>query len=491
MNHLTAQRGATKVIALVLILCSVCQKGSFSFGIPTSLPLPTAVSAAQAAVVVRIVSFTTSPGYSPPLPNRSMVIGGKVIQFYSGVDAMYEADTLNPPGTYQLDVEETLKGRCPKSLSLSLPAILSDYYDNQRFNVKVGTQALLLLRLNAQNEWECVDPTLPLVPLANVTGTSQPDVVSVLLDSLENTEASQRQIYTFLLRDSVGPQVVIGLARYVDDPNVKVQDNVLYCLAQNQQIAAIPRIEALAEQTAGEQIGLICPMALESYKDTPEARPLLNRLLFCPEYFTRLHTMFALDHLADRTSIPYLMLALRDPDTQNIIPQSAYGLLHQLNPSLGLAYGSDYFAQHHAVEMQKLDAWWSNRLLGKQLKPGEHPDVPAILPATPALLDPLLFVPDIVTRRAAVARLAHIGDASCIPYLILALQDPDAQQPDVSVAYVAYKTLHRLIPALGPALGSDAFAADHDAATQPIYEWWTDELMGKHLMGKHLTAQNP
>ena len=92
-----------------------------------------------------------------------------------------------------------------------------------------------------------------------------------------------------------------------------------------------------------------------------------------------------------------------------------------------------------------------------------------------------MFIPDVATRRAAAARLAQVGDAGSIPYLILALQDPDTQQPDVNVSYVAYKALHRLIPSLGPAEGSDAYAAERAAATQPIYDWWQDELLGKHL----------
>ncbi|MGI4791413.1 MAG: hypothetical protein ACRYFS_21505 [Janthinobacterium lividum] len=48
------------------------------------------------------------------------------------------------------------------------------------------------------------------------------------------------------------------------------------------------------------------------------------------------------------------------------------------------------------------------------------------------------------------------------------------------MSYVAYKTLHRLIPSLGTARDSGSFTANHDAATQPLYDWWRDELLGKH-----------
>ena len=190
----------------------------------------------------------------------------------------------------------------------------------------------------------------------------------------------------------------------------------------------------------------------------------------------RLNATFALDHLADKTSIPYLMLALRDPDTQNVIPPSAYGMLHKLIPALGPAQGSGYFAIHRAAEDQHLNAWWSDELNGKHLKPQDKPASTEDTPDDPVRLNTLLFVPYAATRQAAIAKLETRADAASIPYLVLALQDPDS-----SVAYGAYKTLHRLIPSLGTAEGNGAFVASRAAEIQPIYDWWRDELLGKHL----------
>ena len=70
------------------------------------------------------------------------------------------------------------------------------------------------------------------------------------------------------------------------------------------------------------------------------------------------------------------------------------------------------------------------------------------------------------------------------PYLILALQDPDPNQDDKNVSYVAYKTLDRLIPSIGTAQSSDRYFSDRSDATQPIYDWWQDELNGKHVTTK-------
>ena len=395
---------------------------------------------------------------------------------YSGTAALYATDTLNPAGTYELEVEQTLKGHSSKIIHLNSPTILSIYYDTVNFHLGAGTRVLLILRTNKQGEWEAVDPTVPLIPLPSGLSGTYSDVASLLLGALPVADSNLRQVYTYFLRSTVNPQVVIGLTDYINDPNIAIQDNVLRCLANNQQLGAIPRIKALAEKAQAKGVSVTCTASLESYKDTPDAKPLLEPLLFCPEYFSRFHTMLALDHLVDHNSIPYLMLAIRDPDEQNFISQSAYGLLHELIPILGEAYGNDYFAQHRAVETKKISAWWSDELLGKHLKPGEHPAIPAQLPNTPALLNPLLFLPDTPTRRAVADKLARLGDKSSIPYLVLALQDPDTE-----VAFTAYKTLHRLIPSLGNPVDRTAFAASPTEASQPVYDWWRDELLGKHL----------
>jgi hypothetical protein len=67
------------------------------------------------------------------------------------------------------------------------------------------------------------------------------------------------------------------------------------------------------------------------------------------------------------------------------------------------------------------------------------------------------------------------ADRTSVPYLVLALQDPDPV-----VSYGAYALLHRLLKALGPSRTRPEFEANRDAETQPIYAWWQDELAGLH-----------
>ncbi|HVX86003.1 MAG TPA: hypothetical protein VH253_14565, partial [Phycisphaerae bacterium] len=70
--------------------------------------------------------------------------------------------------------------------------------------------------------------------------------------------------------------------------------------------------------------------------------------------------------------------------------------------------------------------------------------------------------------------LRPIADASSIPYLIQALDKDDSQH---RVSYVAYATLHRLIPqdALPPLVIVPQFQKNKAQEIQAIKDWWTHE----------------
>jgi len=473
------------LLAQVMILVGSSIVNVLAFAMPATIPLTDAVRGADTIAVVRLDQYIPDPDKLSP--NDTFEDKTGIHRVYTGMAMEVFVSTLQQPGQYTFQVLQTLKGKNGNKIQIHLPYILSTYYGHAKLTLPIGGQFLLFLKRTNQKEVIAEDGTVPLIPghvlsasqLASIQGNNLfPTVIQSMLLSLDNDQI--RIANTYLLRTVVDPVIVLGLAKYLDDPNESVRDNVLFCLATNQQVIAIPRIAALDAKLQARGRSAQSTMALPSFR-TPEAIPYLNPLLFFSAYYARLNAMFAVDHLADHTSIPYLMLAIRDPDEQGIIPQSAYGMLHKLVPTLGEAFGNNYFAQHRAAETKKLFAWWSDELLGKHLKPGEHPAIPTELPNTPALLNPLLFIPDTPTRRAVADKLARLGDKISIPYLILALQDPDPQQDAGNVSYIAYKTLHRLIPALGPPETSTKFAASPESAKQPIYQWWQDELLGKHL----------
>jgi hypothetical protein len=465
------------IFFFAVLLTGICQK-LHAFGMPSSKPLPQTIAQSQ---IIALVSLTAY--HSDISPTNSMAASSAPIGAVG--TAIFTDHPMKPAGQYTFRVISALKGSVSASLSVHLPYVLGLYYPGSGFSIQNGSKFILFLNTNSNGQLTPTDATTPFVPLEeNATPSKtrsndiEESVYALMLASCRDAKFRETESYFF--RNLSGSFIVAGLTPYIDDLNFHTRDNVLACMANNQQVAAIPRISMLDQEMEARGGEAEAASAFRSYQN-PEALPYLNPLLFSSSYYLRLTAIEGIDNIAGRSSIPYLMLAVRDPDRQGIIQQSAYGMLHQLIPSLGEAYGSGYFAQHRATETKRLYAWWSDELLGKHLKPGEHPAIPAELPSMPTLLNPLLFIPDTATRRAVVDKLARLGDKSSIPYLVLALQDPDAQAPDVNVSYVSYKTLHRLIPALGPAEASGKFDANPEAAKQPIYHWWQEELLGKHL----------
>jgi HEAT repeat protein len=451
----------------VLLLTNIGEKAS-AFAMPPSKPLSQTIAQSQIVVVVSLVKYQSEKSLIQSKDQEPPPTGA------TGSDTLTNMP-MKPAGRYVLHVIKCIKGTAPPTLHVDLPYILVYYYGVADLPIQNGSKLILFLQAGADGNLTPTDATVPFVPLTDEAaasgshlGSAEENVFSLMLASCSS--AKIRQANTYLLRNTVNPSIVAGLFPYINDPDSDTRGYVLTCMAANQQVSAIPRIAALEEQGSGSDA-----VTALGHFETPQALLYLNPLLFSSAYYVRLNAIFSIDNLADHTSLPYLMLAIRDPDYQNVIPQSAYGILHHLNPALGEAFGNDYFAQHRAAETKKLYAWWSDELLGKHLKPGEHPAIPAIIPDTPAQLNPLLFIPDAATRQAVAAKLAQSGNASSIPYLVLALQDPDSE-----VAFSAYKTLHRLIPALGSPRSLADFTASPAAISQPIYDWWRDELLGKH-----------
>lgn len=459
-------------ILFAILLTSICQK-AYAFGMPRSIPLPQTIAQSQAIAFASLTAYQPDVSPTNPTDTSTTPIGAVGPSIFTSRPA-------KPAGRYTFHIIALLKGTCPSVLNVHLPYILSLYYRGSGLSIETGRKFILFLNTSPNGQITPTDVTTPLVPIADSVTLSkdyysnvEENVYALMLASCQDVKS--RETESYLLRTVISPSIVAGLFPYIDDINLHTRDNVLTCMAANQQVIAIPRIDALNHIMEPGGGVAESATALSRYQNA-EALQYLNPLLFSSDYYIRLNAIDGIDNLAKRSSVPYLMLALRDPDHQNVIPANSYGMLHQIIPSLGVESESSYFIQRRAVETKKLFAWWSDELLGKHLKPGEHPAIPAELPNTPALLNPLLFIPDAPTRRAAADKLAHLGDKSSIPYFVLALQDPDT-----AVAFTAYKTLHRLIPALGSPESRATFEAGPDATSQPVYEWWRDELLGKHL----------
>lgn len=395
---------------------------------------------------------------------------------------MLAFDSVKAPGAYEFKVIHIIKGQLDTHLSIDLPYVFSYNYGEywkSRPNIAVGGDFLLLLQRNG-TVYSPTASKLPLIPIPLDASTGNDNDITMQVANLllpSGPEPSLQLADSYLLRTLTDPQLVVKLIPYLGAPNIYVRDNVLACLAANQQVAVIPRIVQLSASPEFHNHPSNSVPALQSFV-VPDSIPYLNPLLFNADYDIRTHAMYALYKIADRSSIPYLILALRDPDPQQNISGGAYVALRRLIPALGryVPETGAEFSHNFNTEIRPINAWWNDELSGKHLKPEDKPAATVDIPDDPAHLDTLLFVPYAATRQAAMTKLETLADAASVPYLALALQDPDS-----GVAYGAYKTLHRLIPTLGTAKDKAVFGANRAGESQPIYDWWKDELLGKHL----------
>lgn len=82
-----------------------------------------------------------------------------------------------------------------------------------------------------------------------------------------------------------------------------------------------------------------------------------------------------------------------------------------------------------------------------------------------------LFMRSQYTRRAAIHAFNKLADQSSVPYLIIALRDPQGD-----VAYGVHRVLARLVPALGPTLPRETFDASRDKIADAGVAWWVKHL---------------
>lgn len=329
------------------------------------------VGSTKADIVLRPIPL-------PTVIHQSEVIATARIKSYQQIVAKTPLSTLSAvsrlrgPGTYTFEILHVIKGRSENILKAHLPEVNSWSYNLTPVNVNVGDTVLIFIKRNTKDSLIAVDPTLPFIKLhqtsknvkADNLASTESAVLDVVLQSFFDPVLRRANLY--ILRTMVHPRMKSSIAKYADDPDLWTRDAALYGLAINQEVSVIPKISKVAikilEQGEGE--GAESVSALEKFT-TPKAVPYLNKLLFSPATDVRLMTMFALDNLADRSSIPYLMLALKDPDI--VVAGKAYFILHQLLPALSPAKLNPYFEDNREEATCVLYAWWADEMAGKHI----------------------------------------------------------------------------------------------------------------------------
>ena len=356
--------------ALIAAICLT--EPVLAFKVTASHPLSEAIGQAQIIVVARVITYTPDAEAvrAQAEQRRNRGSGPRILD----ADGLVNAVSLQSAGQYKVQIIQSVKGeeKVGDILQLNLPQISAHYYNYAHFQVLPGNRVLLLLQQTGQS-LSPVDPTLPLLKLSGTARPSQGDasavsvshtVVSLLLASLHDTEL--RKSHAYLLRDVADPLIPPALIPYQEDPDLNTRDSVLFCLATNQVVTAIPRIAQLERSLHQENSGSEAVAALQAYTK-PEAASYLNPLLLEQPSQVRLNASFALRVVADQKSVPYLFLALKDPDATTAY--SAYLTLHRLLPTLGFPRSSPEFEKNRDQALQPLYEWWEDELSGKHPAP--------------------------------------------------------------------------------------------------------------------------
>jgi len=352
------------IIALLLTLCSGVAFGAtlqepvqIGQDLLPSLPLAKTVTGAKLIVVARLVKIVSKPshhGTSKPASKEATIDAGR----------------------YSVDVVFTLKGHFEHRLNISIAETSFFGYNDVPFSVIPGKLLLLFLVPSVhpsvdEGQWAAEDANVPLTPLrsnfdavtaGSVNTTVLTRIVGILLDTM--SDSLLRKANTLLLENMIDPRLPRALIPYLNDANRNTRVSICTALATNQVVEAIPSIVRLEKEMMSGASGRNCIFALQFYK-TRAALPLLNPLLFDASEYTRRNAVGALRDIGDKSSIPYLMLALRDP--QDDIAYNAYATLNRLLPRLGNLKTTIEFDAHRILLCAPYYAWWRRELLGEHL----------------------------------------------------------------------------------------------------------------------------
>jgi hypothetical protein len=447
-------------------------------------------------VVCKIVSFTPDKDATAPDPNPlPLRIGIPQMQslqpcicqpIYPGIRPFNFTHRIQGPGTYVIEDVHLIKGTFTDT-QVSLPAIAFPNFVGEDTPPAAGDYILLLMKRDIDTGFpRPTDRQLSLILLSDAsgaqtmlsetgasTGDPRKDVIRLLEASA--AEPGRRQPDSYWLKDEFDDTIPKSLAPYIDDPNLETRANVLHAMLINQQAYCIPRAVSLEHlgTDSGKRTHTNDIDAFDTLQ-SPDAVQYLNPLIWDSYVFIRSRAMQALARLGDASSIPYLVLAARDPDVYNRVGSQSAFRLRQLIPDL--AIGPADVSPAPIPTVAQIDAWWQDELGGKHTV-GSLPKLQQARQAG-STNDPgyaQLWVGDNKHREKTINAVTRSAGIDAVPYLMLGLLDPDDK-----VSYKAYATLQILLKLQGIVPTEQVYGASRSLYTQPIFAWWSDELLGKH-----------
>ena len=295
-------------------------------------------------------------------------------------------------------------------------------------------------------------------PSATLTGGCYSRTISFMFFAMADSRCGE--MAASFLDDVYDPKLIEKAKPFLGNGSLILRGKVLAFLAHNQDISVIPLVRRSQEEAEAPGESLFAPGGLADYV-VPSALPLLNQTLFSTSWQVRLNAETSIIRLHRPSSIPYLMVALYDPERQNIVAYDAYC---ELSAYMGFRPVSEArFYANRAKAAVRIFNWWKVELSGGHLQPRK------VISTIGSDITPSerLFNSDVRIRRAEMSVLDKGAMQDDVPYLILALHDPD-----LDLSYQAYKTLHTILKLPSVLVDKLTYKTEPDLAAQSIYTWW-------------------
>lgn len=436
--------------------------------IKSSLPLSQRIDKADVIVVAQVMSYTPDKRVSNSLQRDE----DQTLPRALTTQEILKAFELQESGDYTFKVQKCIKGQCEPTIQMHLSALNRRYYGYSKTRISEGSQVILFLQSLANKSYKAVDPLIPVTPISSKA--------FVLLDEDQKADFDQ-QVYDMLLaslsdvpfrRSSISQlrtvestDVATVVANYSDDDDIEVKDSALYCMMVNQKVEFIPKVWKLSEELGKTGQSPECLQAFR-YLKVPEATPYLNRMLFSEYYYLRLHAIFALDSLGDESSIPYLIVALSDPDPQNVIAYNAYHMIYRSAPDLKKPKSEEHFYANREKEIDIVYSWWKGYLSGENALKGRKRGV-----LNNDDSKSLLYNLDVNERRKAIKSVTAPLKLADVPYVMVSLSDPDEE-----IAFNSYVLLKSIINTLPDVKSANDFGKESEKIMRDSRAWWMQKL---------------
>ena len=350
------------ILSLLLHLSSYI----FCFAYPVSLPLPLAniEKRCKSVCVARLTEFQ-------PIESKALDLKSQESP---------RAGYLCDPGLYTFSIVRSLKGGASGKITLKLMQTDKYYYYNTGFPVKRGNLYLLFLNPGGKTYYP-MNGRFPFAPLTEGAAKMTMDhanplklMEQMLIASLSDAKMFVPNLY--LLRETYSPKLAEVAHNHLYDKEKRSAICSAFVLSFHQKPEAIPFILERSRRSFNDEFSSEISLALDHYK-TVSAVKELNLTQIHPSPDVRTHGIMTLRPIADKSSLPYLMLAIED--IQPLVRYDAFMIFNRILTGNEPDVTTDTFHKNEEKYLNPIRLWWKDELLGSHMKgytewKKEHPE---------------------------------------------------------------------------------------------------------------------